>query len=130
VESSIPIGSKSQPEASISINKELIQLLNQVVDRQIEQDRAMVNLKAQNSELLNILAAITENSSGQYDGLAHVKIENANMPFWAMVGLILKFTFASLPAIIVFFVLSLIIMAVLAAIGLIPLLLGLSQISY
>jgi hypothetical protein len=130
MEASLPIESKPLPEISTSLYKEQIQLLNQVVDRQIKQDRAMVELTAQNSELLNILAGIARNSSGQYDGLAHVKIENANMPFWAMVGLILKFTFASLPAMFVFFVLSLIVVALLAAIGLIPLLLGLSQISY
>jgi hypothetical protein len=130
VESSIPIESKSQPEASTSLYKEQVELLNQVVDRQIKQDRAVADLKSQNSELINILAAITKNSSGQLDGLAHVKIENANMPFWAMVGLLLKVTFASIPALFVIFILSLIFFLIIAMIGIVPLLLGLSQANF
>jgi hypothetical protein len=113
----------------MTLYKEQIQLINQVVDRQIQQERAMDELKAQNIELLMLLVSITRDRSGQPDGLAHVKIENVNMPFWAMAGLLLKLTFASIPDGIVIFVLSLIVMATLAAVGLIPLLLGFGQIN-
>ena len=119
-----------QPAQSISFYKEQIQLLNQVVDKQIKQDRAMDELKAQNSELLKILSSVTNNLVGHPDGLAHVKIENVNMPFWAMVGLMLKWTFASIPAIIVIFILSLILLVIVAMIGVLPLLLDYSQFGF
>jgi hypothetical protein len=120
----------SEQAQPMSSYREQIELLNNLTDKQIQQDHTLAELKAHNSELLEILASITENQLGQPDGLAHVKIENINMPFWAMVGFLLKLTFASIPAGIVIFILSLIVMAALAAVGLIPLLLGLGQINF
>lgn len=46
--------------------------------------------------------ALEDLSRGSETNLAEVKIEDINMPFIAMVGLILKIAFASLPAAIIF----------------------------
>ena len=53
-------------------------------------------LKQQNERLL-----ASRSEAGPAKSLAHVKVENINMPFWALVGFMLKVTLASIPAMLI-----------------------------
>lgn len=54
-----------------------------------------VNMRDYSSDVNPV--EMTDNSSKVY----HVKIENINMPFWEMVGFLIKLSFASIPAMFV-----------------------------
>ncbi|MCB0005393.1 MAG: hypothetical protein KDE04_03040 [Anaerolineales bacterium] len=80
-----------------------------------QQLKLMERLAAQQHQIQQLLAAQTNRSASS------VKIVDFNMPFFALVGMLVKFAFASIPAAIilwiVFAVLGAIIVAVLSALG-------------
>ena len=55
-------------------------------------------LREQNAAILSYLKAIQEQLNTSSARYQHVKIEDINMPFLAMVGFMVKITLASIPA--------------------------------
>lgn len=56
-------------------------------------------LKSQSEQLNQILQATAKPVDSSAFG--HVKIENINMPFWALVGFLIKLSFAWIPAMLI-----------------------------
>ncbi len=69
-------------------------------------------LHNQNTAILSYLKAINEQLNTSNSRYHHVKIENINMPFSAMVGFMVKITLASIPAALVVAVLWLLVVLV------------------
>lgn len=67
-------------------------------------------LKAQNEQLNLILQASSKPADAS--ALAHVKIENVNMPFWELVGFLIKLSVAWIPAMIIMGIIAFVITAV------------------
>jgi hypothetical protein len=73
------------------------QSLADLVEIQKAQSAQIQALQQQNERLISIqVEAKREPAAGR------VKIENINMPFWAMVGFLIKLSLASIPAMIIF----------------------------
>lgn len=60
------------------------------------QHQQMQVLEAQREQLVVLSEKV--NAAQSSDGLFHTKVENVNMPFFAMMGFMLKWAFASIPA--------------------------------
>lgn len=79
-------------------------------------DKLLVAMDRQNQLLENIQAILVDNQ--ERDALiSKVKVENFNMPFFAMVGLIIKWVIASIPAALVIGILWALIMLLLTIVG-------------
>lgn len=55
-------------------------------------------VQGQNAAIISLLQEILSKMQSSKDRYHHVKIEDINMPFGAMVGLMVKITLASIPA--------------------------------
>jgi hypothetical protein len=84
------------------------QSLSELVDIQKAQKEQIAELQRQNERLVGLLTNMNRVDSDS--GFTHVKIENINMPFGALVGFMVKVSLASIPA----FLILLIIYAVIA----------------
>lgn len=73
--------------------------LSTLVDIQNIQKAQIAELKTQNERMIELLSSRSEESSSE--NLTHVKIENINMPFGALVGFMIKISLASIPAAII-----------------------------
>ena len=69
--------------------------------RDKSQKDQIVELLRQNDRVLELLAAQKQVAPTPINNITRVKIENVNMPFGAMVSLMIKIAFASIPAAIV-----------------------------
>ena len=78
-----------------------LQNIIEIVEDQKEQIQI---LKAQN-ENISALIGIA-NGLRKKDGFFHVKIENINMPFFALVGFFVKVSLASIPAALIISILT------------------------
>ena len=85
------------------------QQLTTDVDESPEYTRAglmleeLETISQQNRQLMETLNALQRHKNGSY---FDVKIVDANMPFSAMVGLFVKIALASIPALIILFILG------------------------
>jgi hypothetical protein len=70
--------------------------LAELVDIQKDQKSQIEQLQQQNERLIGILA-----DGEPAGGLMRVKIEDINMPFIALVGLLIKISLASIPAMLI-----------------------------
>jgi len=70
------------------------QSLAELVAIQKAQSAQIEALKQQNERLIGL-------SQGRERGLSAVKVENINMPFWALVGFLIKLSLASIPAMLI-----------------------------
>ena len=104
--------SSEAPEISASDPKILLQQQVQLLQELNNRVAAIQNTQEQ----LELRVAGLKNESPSLAGRAEVLIKNFEMPFWSMVGLMIKWTFASIPAAIIVAVL----------VGLVMLLLGLT----
>ncbi|HLA98455.1 MAG TPA: hypothetical protein VJL34_08370 [Anaerolineales bacterium] len=69
-------------------------------------------IRDQNAMIINYLKAINEQLNASRTTYRHVKIEDINMPFIAMVGFMIKITLASIPAALIIALLWLLVMLV------------------
>ena len=69
-------------------------------------------IRDQNAAIINYLKAINEQLEISRTRYQHVKIEDINMPFIALVGLMIKVTLASIPAALIIALLWLLVMLV------------------
>jgi hypothetical protein len=74
------------------------QLLDELTQLQREQIGDINALSAQNERIIGLLATIADNQGKSGTGFSRVKIEDFNMPFWALAGIIIKIALASIPA--------------------------------
>jgi AmiR/NasT family two-component response regulator len=75
------------------------QSLSELVEIQNSQKAQIAELKSLNERMVELLSKQPQLSFGKDE--VHVKIENINMPFVAMVGFIIKASLASIPAAII-----------------------------
>jgi hypothetical protein len=80
-----------------------VQLLKELCEIQTKQKHQIEQLQAQNERLISLLESSTL-SSGNGEVMP-VKIENVNVPFWALVGFLIKLSIAYIPAVIIMLVL-------------------------
>lgn len=59
-------------------------------------------MTTQNIRIMDILQSIHVEQKNAANAIIHVKVENLNMPFWALVGFLVKVSIASIPAAIIF----------------------------
>ena len=86
-----------------------VQKLTEIAQSQQEQLRM---LKAQSDKLSALIGAVDQlRQDEDDDDLDHVKIEDVNMPFMAMVGFLVKVSLASIPAAIILSVLGFLLFA-------------------
>ena len=72
------------------------QSLADLVEIQRAQSAQIQALQQQNERLIGIQA-----DASRQPAASRVKIENINMPFWALVGFLIKLSLASIPAMII-----------------------------
>lgn len=72
------------------------QSLSELVAIQKAQSEQIEGLQQQNERVIGILA-----DSRRDKPASHVKVENINMPFWALVGFLIKLSLASIPAMLI-----------------------------
>ena len=72
------------------------QSLADLVEIQKAQSAQIQELQKQNERLIGVTV-----DAQRVKGLGSVKIENINMPFWALVGFLIKLSLASIPAMII-----------------------------
>lgn len=104
----------SQPAAQSSPTALLAaqsQSLAELVAIQKAQSAQIEALKQQNERLI----AVNQNA-GQSRGLSAVRIENINMPFWSLVGFLIKLSLASIPAMLILWVIFAVIALVLGGV--------------
>ena len=89
---------KNQP---LELLQRQVELLAEISRGQQEQQETFATLNHQLEALALQLNPLTSKSEGQMSGLLHTKIENINVPFWSLVGFLLKLSFATIPAVIV-----------------------------
>jgi len=93
------------------------QALTELVQIQRAQQTQIETLKSQNDHLIGLLA----NQPAAGNATGHLKIENFNMPFWSLVGFLIKLSLASIPAMVVMFIIltiiGVILFFVLSALG-------------
>ncbi len=87
--------------------------LSDLVNIQRAQSSQITELKQQNAQLIQLIANQTK--AMQTGTNNHVKIEDVNMPFGAMVGLMLKIAFASIPAAIILAILGFLVSTIFTA---------------
>ena len=90
-----PVQQKSPTELLVAQT----QSLSELVEIQNIQKVQIAELKSQNERMIVLLSKQQPVSLGTDE--VHVKIENINMPFVAMVGFIIKASLASIPAAII-----------------------------
>ena len=91
-----PAAETSTPSSPTAMLAAQTQSLAELVAIQKAQSTQIEALRQQNERLL-----ASQGAAGQAKGMQHVKIENINMPFWALVGFMLKVTLASIPAMLI-----------------------------
>ena len=89
----VDLNNLSSPTAMLAAQT---QSLADLVAIQQAQSVQIEELKKQNERLIGITVDTKREKS-----LSQVKIENINMPFWAMVGFLIKLSLASIPAMII-----------------------------
>jgi hypothetical protein len=75
------------------------QSLSQLVEIQKTQKEQIAELQRQNERVIGLLADIARDW-----GVTHVKIEDINMPFGALIGFLVKASLASIPAFLILLV--------------------------
>lgn len=60
-------------------------------------------IRLQNQQIIEALEALSKHKDGRY---FNIKIADANMPFQSMIGLMMKIALASIPALILLFILG------------------------
>ena len=84
--------------------------LSTLVEIQNTQSIQIAQLKSQNEQMIELLSKQQLVRLGTDE--LHVKIEDVNMPFGALVGFMLKISFASIPAAIILAILYLLVVAI------------------
>jgi len=90
------IEEKKNPTELLALQYDNLNKLVQIQSEQLEK------IRTQNENLVNFMNSISKNRDS--NGNFQIKIQDFNMPFMALVGLIVKITFASIPAAIIIFV--------------------------
>jgi len=75
------------------------QALSELVEIQKSQKEDIEELQRQNERMIGLLVDIQRDTVDT--GMTHVKIENINMPFGALVGFLVKVSLASIPAFLI-----------------------------
>lgn len=94
-----PAAETSTPSSPTAMLAAQTQSLAELVAIQKAQSSQIEALRQQNERLL-----ASQSAAGQAKGMQHVKIENVNMPFWALVGFMIKVSLASIPAMLILWV--------------------------
>jgi hypothetical protein len=81
-----------------------VQVLNLIYQAQLKQQDVLERIRSQQEQLLKSSAGPGYQAGGGM--LANVKVVNFNMPFFALVGLLIKIAVASIPAAIIISVVS------------------------
>lgn len=87
------------------------QSLAELVEIQKAQSAQIQELQRQNERLIGISV-----DTKREKGLSGVRIENINMPFWSLVGFLIKLSLASIPAMLILWVIFAIIALVLGGV--------------
>lgn len=106
-----PAAETSAPSSPTAMLAAQTQSLAELVAIQKAQSSQIEALRQQNERLL-----ASQSAAGQAKGLLHVKIENVDMPFWALVGFMIKVTLASIPAMLILWVIFAVIALVLGGV--------------
>lgn len=109
-----PASASKQPLALLDSQ---VQLLAELRDIQRAQQQQIEELKRQNETMISLLNAPPQAGLPTRDGLLETKIENFNMPFWSLVGFLIKMSIASIPAALIIAILIGLITALLALLG-------------
>jgi hypothetical protein len=112
---------KKQP---LELLQSQVDLLSEIYRVEENQQRVIGELQSQIEELTKILVSVSSYSEKDGEGLLHGKIENVNVPFWSLVGFLLKLSFASIPAAVVLGILWIIVIGIISLMGILPLLLS------
>lgn len=99
---------QSSPTALLAAQS---QSLAELVAIQKAQSAQIEALRQQNERLI----AVNQNA-GQSRGLSAVRIENINMPFWSLVTFLIKLSLASIPAMLILWVIFAVIALVLGGV--------------
>lgn len=75
------------------------QSLSELVVIQKSQKEQIDELQHQNERVIGLLADLVRDAPDS--GMTHVKIENINMPFGALIGFLVKVSLASIPAFLI-----------------------------
>ncbi len=86
----------SKPASPTELLSTQASALVELVEIQKDQKVQIEELQRQNERLIGLLAQDKKETS-----LAHVKIEDVNVPFMALVGFLVKVSLASIPAMII-----------------------------
>jgi hypothetical protein len=97
-----------------------IDLLTDIRDGQLKHEQIITELKNQNAELVKIIRGITENEYGEPDDWVYAKVEGFYMPFWSLVGFLVKLSIASIPAAFILIIFWIAIYLLIRLIGLLP----------
>jgi hypothetical protein len=97
-----------------------IDLLTDIRDGQLKQEQIITELKNQNAKLVEILTRITESECGEPDDWVYAKVEDFYMPFWSLVGFLVKVSIASIPAAIIIIIFWLLLFLVIGLLGFLP----------
>jgi hypothetical protein len=121
-----PESTAQQPNPEELLAK-LVQLLQSIYDLQLEQQKEIRQILAsvykeqiEQSEQLKGVIETIQNIPEELEVDRRVVIDNFDMPFMAIVGFIIKFTLASIPAAIILTIFVVIMLAVLASCGVRP----------
>jgi len=100
---------EAQSKNPTELLQEQVFLLRQVSD-------SLASLQEMQTRSLESLAGLSALSRRSTAETMDVFVNNINMPFWSMVGFILKWSIAAIPAGILFFILGVIAWIVIAAV--------------
>jgi hypothetical protein len=105
----------AQPASPTELLAAQTRSLAELVEIQRTQKGQIEELQRQNERLIGALAPAERDRPAR--GVAHVKVDNINMPFWALVGFLIKVSLASIPAFIILAILYTIIVFLLGLAG-------------
>ena len=91
------------------------QSLSELVVIQKSQKEQIDELQHQNERVIGLLADLVRDAPDS--GMTHVKIENINMPFGALIGFLVKVSLASIPAFLILLLIYALILFGLSLIG-------------
>lgn len=85
-----------QPASPTELLSAQASALAKLVEIQKSQREQIEELRLQNERIIGLLGQDKKEA-----GIGHVKIEDINMPFLAMIGLLVKVSLASIPALLI-----------------------------
>ena len=100
------INKPEQPASSAELLSTEARSLVELVEIQKSQKAQIEKLQRQNERIIGLLTDAKEKNL-----LAHVKIEDVNMPFGALIGFLVKVSLASIPAMLILGVIYLLVVA-------------------